>query len=354
MKGPSGLPGGDVWQARRVTDPLAVLARLYAGTPGLVRRAGTTYPVAVRPLPGARVVLDDRPRMVDAALAEGGRAFLDGLRAGGQVHDGAVLCLDRVEEPGRTGGPGAVVRVVPGGYFDMLATCDAVRDELVPATPASDDGPHDGDRSDPAAVSFADLPLRRRAHEVAGDPTTSGAGRAAAFGVSVLLVVRTEAADGDAGSTGVVLGLRSARVGTDPGRWHVAPSGMLEPAADGRHLATTVATELREELGVHRTVDEVEASLQVLGLLTDLARLRPDVVVLLDLAAVGSRPTAAELTAGEEFDTLEVVPTTPSRLADLWTRRPPTLLTAAAGGALALLEEHRARAGGIPAAPGIS
>ncbi|MBI4940773.1 MAG: hypothetical protein HY830_08500 [Actinobacteria bacterium] len=345
-----------------MTDPLAVLARLYAGTPGLVRRAGTTYPVAVRRLPRARVVLDDRPRMVDAALAAGGRAFLDRVRAGGRVHDGAVLCLDRVEEPGLEGGPGAVVRVVPGGYFDMLATCDAVRDELVPAAPASDDGPHgglhdgpdDGSTSDPAADSFADLPLRRRAHEVAGDPTTSGAGRAAAFGVSVLLVVGTEAADGDAGSTGVVLGLRSARVGTDPGRWHVAPSGMLEPAADGRHLATTVATELREELGVHRTVDEVDASLQVLGLLTDLTRLRPDVVVLLDLAAAGSRPTAAELTAGEEFDTLEVVPTTPTRLADLWTRRPPVLLTAAACGALALLEEHLAGTGGSPAAPGVS
>ncbi|WP_088282970.1 hypothetical protein [Kineosporia sp. A_224] len=340
-----------------MTDPLAVLARLYAGTPGLVRRGGETYPVTVRRLPGARVVLDDRPRAVDAALAGGGRAFLDRLRAGGRVHDGAVLCLDRVEEPGRAGG--AVVHVVPGGYFDMLATCDAVRDELVRAATAADEG--ESDRTDgrtdglPRPVSFADLPLRRRAHEVAGDPTTSGAGRAAAFGVSVLLVVRTGPADGGAAEeTGVVLGLRSTRVGTDPGRWHVAPSGMLEPAADGRHLATTAATELREELGVHRTVDEVEASLHVLGLVTDLTRLRPDVVVLLDLAAVGSRPTVAELAAGEEFDTLEVVPTTPTRLADLWTGRPPATLTAAAAGALALLEEHVARTVGIPAAPGVS
>lgn len=319
-----------------MTDPLAVLARLYAGTPGLVRRGDATYPVAVRRLPRARVVLDDRPRVVDAALADGGRAFLDGLRAGGRVHDGAVLCLDRVEVQGSGGDPGgAVVHVVPGGYFDMLATCDAVRDEIVRVAPAPDGGAD--------TVPLADLPLRHRAHEVAGDPTVSGAGRAAAFGVSVLLVVRTGPTDGDpAEGTGVALGLRSTRVGTDPGRWHVAPSGMLEPAPDGRHVATTVATELREELGVHRTVDEVEASLQVLGLVTDLARLRPDVVVLLDLAAVGSRPTAAELAAGEEFDTLEVVPMTPASLTALWGRRPPSTLTAAAAGALALLEDHLA------------
>ncbi|WP_088317529.1 NUDIX domain-containing protein [Kineosporia sp. R_H_3] len=335
-----------------MTDPLAVLARLYAGTPGLVHRAGATYPVAARRLPGARVVLDDRPRVVDAVLAEGGRPFLDGLRAGGRVHDGAVLCLDRVETPDGAGGSGgAVVRVVPGGYFDMLATCDAVRDEIVRAAAASGDGTDD--RPDP--TSLADLPLRHRAHEVAGDPTTSGTGRAAAFGVSVLLVVRTGIGDdGPHGETGVVLGLRSTRVGTDPGRWHVAPSGMLEPAGDGRHLATTVATELREELGVHRTVGEVEASLRVLGLVTDLARLRPDVVVLLDLAAVDRRPDAAELLAGEEFETLEIVPLTPPALATLWAGRPPTALTAAAAGALALLEDHLggdARTGLGPAAP---
>lgn len=343
-----------------MTDPLAVLARLYAGTPGLVHRAGATYPVAARRLPGARVVLDDRPRVVDAVLAEGGRPFLDGLRAGGRVHDGAVLCLDRVETPDGAGGSGgAVVRVVPGGYFDMLATCDAVRDEIVRAAAASGDGTDDatddgtGGRPDP--VSLADLPLRHRAHEVAGDPTTSGTGRAAAFGVSVLLVVRTGIGDdGPHGETGVVLGLRSTRVGTDPGRWHVAPSGMLEPAGDGRHLATTVATELREELGVHRTVGEVEASLRVLGLVTDLARLRPDVVVLLDLAAVDRRPDAAELLAGEEFETLGIVPLTPPALATLWAGRPATSLTAAAAGALALLEDHLggdARTGPGPAVP---
>lgn len=292
-------------------DDPAALARLYADAPGVVRRAGRTYPAAVTALPDATLRLVDRPADVDAALLAGGAAHLAAVRAGGRVHDGPVLCLDRV-----SGAPGApVVEVVRGGYFGMLATCDALRAELLAAGPA--DGP---------AAGWDRLPLRARAHEVAGDPTTSGTGRVAAVGVSVLLVVRD-----DAGAPAVVLGRRSARAGLDAGRWHVAPSGMLEPAADGAHLATTVATELHEELGVDRDVAAVTASLRVLGLVTDLARLRPDVVVLLD--AGPARPVP-----GPEFDALELVPLTADGLADLWRRRPPEQLTPAAAGALALAE----------------
>ncbi len=293
---------------------LDVLAARYADVPGIVRRAGRTYPVAMTPAPGAVVVLDDARVLVDAGLAAGGRAHLDAVRAGGRVHDGGVLCLVSVD----TGSRPATVRVAEGGYFDMLATCDAVRAELVDVATGGPDVP--------------DLPLRRRAHAVAGDPVVSGHGRAAAVGVSVLLTVPHGA------GRGVVVGRRSERVGTDPGRWHVAPSGMLERAADGRHVAVTVATELREELGVDLPADDVAARLRVLGVVTDLLRLRPDVVVRLDLEE------PVDLVRGAEFDALEVVPLTPDGLANLWRRRPPGAVTSPAAGALGLLERDLAAA----------
>jgi 8-oxo-dGTP pyrophosphatase MutT (NUDIX family) len=289
-----------------VDRALDSLARRYAGEPGLVRRGGRTYPVTAVQIGGATglavgdaVRLGDGRTTLDAALVAGGRAHLDALRAGGRVHDGAVLCLDAVIT-------GTGLTLVRGSYFDMLASCDVLRAELL-----ADD---------------AGLPLRGRAHQVAGDPMTSGRGRAAAVGVSVLLGVRLPD-----GGRGLVLGRRSARVGADRGRWHVAPSGMLGPAADGRHLATTVATELREELGLDLPVAQVADTARAIGVITDLYRLRPDVVVRLDVDA-----EPAELVAGEEFDSLDVVPLTPAGLADLWRRRPPETLTPAAAGALAL------------------
>jgi len=269
----------------------AVLDRLYADTPGVVRRCGRSYPAAVTVLPDATVRLVAGPPAVDRRLLAAGSDHLAAVRAAGRVHDGPVLCLARVSTSVAT----PTVDVVRGGYFAMLATCDALRAELVAAGPDAD-----WDR----------LPLRVRAHEVAGDPLTSGAGRAAAVGVSALLVVR----DRD-GTPGVVLGRRSDRVGTDAGRWHVAPSGMLEPATDGRHLETTVGHELEEELGVVSSPGGVAGALRVLGVATDLLRLRPDVVVLLEAASLrpglGPGLPGGELAAGEEFDALDVVPLTP-------------------------------------------
>jgi hypothetical protein len=115
---------------------------------------------------------------------------------------------------------------------------------------------------------------------------------------------------------------------------------MLEEAPDGRHVVTTVATELREELGVVRPVDDVAAGLKVLGLVTDLERLRPDLAVVLDLAAsVGGRPVATDLVAGPEFDELDLVPLTVAGFAAFWAGRPPAAVTPPGAGALALLED---------------
>lgn len=309
-----------------MADPLDALATLYADLPGVVRRGGLVYPVAVRSLPdGARVVVAADPVVVDPDLRAAGEAHLAAVRAASGAHDGKVLCLSSVAAGTDPAVPGPAAQdptVVAGrgGYFDMLATCDVLAGELDAAGPAA---------------TWDDLPLRRRVHDLAGDPFLAGHGRAAAFGVSVLLVVRTP--DGP----GVVVGRRSARVAAGRGRWHVAPSGMLEEARDGRHVATTVATELREELGVVRSVGAVGAGLRVVGLATDLERLRPDLVVVLDLdrdLEGAGRPDGAALVAGPEFDELEVVPLTPAGFAAFWAARPPSAVTPPGAGALALLE----------------
>ena len=57
----------------------------------------------------------------------------------------------------------------------MIAdTCDAVRAEFDAA---------------PAYIEPLDLPMRARIHQMAKNPTTSGRGRSAALGVSVVLTV---------------------------------------------------------------------------------------------------------------------------------------------------------------------
>ncbi len=68
-------------------------------------------------------------------------------------------------------------------------------------------------------------------------------------------------------SRALLLGRRSRRLAADPSLWHVTPSGMLEPGAAGDcSRVPTVATELREELGlVLSGLDEREARLRVLA-----------------------------------------------------------------------------------------
>jgi hypothetical protein len=262
--------------------------------------------VEVRPLAvsmAAAVVLLDGPLVIDPVLLELGRAHLEAVRRTRRLHNGDTLCW---VGPAATGG----ITVVGGRYFDMLATCDAIRAE----------GP--------------DGPRRRRAVEVAGgDPCASGFGRAAAVGVTVL-------ATRPAGERRlVVVGRRSQRVATDPGRWHVVPSGMLELDASGRgaHLAVTIATELAEELGVTIGPDVVETRARVLGLAHDLGRLRPDLVVRIDLT---EDELGAEPPQGGEFDDFDHVEVSVRGLDDFLRSRAPDQITPAAAGALQLLRRQ--------------
>ncbi|BCY09310.1 NUDIX domain-containing protein [Actinoplanes sp. L3-i22] len=276
-------------------------------------RAGQVYPVVVDPLrAGLSGLIDlvDDAEAADAELLALGGPHLKWLldnRPG--LHDGRIVCWSRTER-------GRIV-AHPGSYFDLLASCDAIRAEHHPGGDAG--------------------PLRDRAHTVAGDPLRSGRGRAAGIGVSVLLTVP---AAGDPGQRRFVMGRRSPALGTDPGLWHVAPSGMLERDPHGLHLETSVARELVEELGVSISPGEVGRRAQVLGVVHDLLRLKPDVVVRLDLTAeeaLGFNAGDGEFVEFQEFDI------TAEGISDFWATHPPDTLTAPAAGAVALLDSAEAQ-----------
>ncbi len=295
----------------------SALARLY---PDALVRAGRTYPVVVRPFRAAPAgfvdLCDDRVEL-DVQLRRGGDTHLAGMLAERTLFDGAVLCWRDGEQR---------FLASRGGYFDVTATCDALRAEFLTLAPTR-------------TVRLADLPLRARAHAVAGDPLASGRGRAAGIGVSVLCTVPGR------GGRAVLIGQRHARV-VDSGLWHVAPAGNMEsdPGTNGEHLAHTVAAELAEELGVPLSTAEVLRRGSVLGMCHDLLRLRPDVVVRLDLTEGES---VDHLGAGQEYDRIREVPLTD--LSDVWTGLPPDQLTAPGAGALALLE--LSLSGGDPVRP---
>jgi 8-oxo-dGTP pyrophosphatase MutT (NUDIX family) len=224
-----------------------------------------------------RIVVDDGPWSADAGLRAGGGAHLTAPRARSpRLHDGPVLAMTSIR--------GGLVRARVGTYFDMVATADALA---------------------------ADARLRDRAVALAGgDPLRCGAGRMAAIGLSVAAVL----ADGR-----VVLGRRRDDLPLDPGRWHVVPSGMLEPGSDP--VGEALEREAREELGV----EVARSAARVLGLGWDLARLRPEVCLALDLD--GEPDVAAAGGAGGEYDAF----------AAFAPGAAPGALTAGAACALALL-----------------
>jgi 8-oxo-dGTP pyrophosphatase MutT (NUDIX family) len=258
---------------------MAVMTDPMPGTGAII-----PHVVEVEARDDVRVVVEDGPWPLDAALRAGGAAHLAALRERvPRMHDGPVLAMTAVA--------GGVVRARRAGYFDMVATADALA-------------------GDPA--------LHARAGALAGDdPLRRGDGRAAAIGLSVAALVP---------GGGVLLGRRRADLPLDPGLWHVVPSGMLEPEPDP--VAGALAREAHEELGV----DVDSAAVTMLGLGWDLARLRLEVCVALSLDAVPQRA------GGDEFEVVEAFD----------PARPPTGLTPGAACALALLAKQRPRASAAP------
>jgi 8-oxo-dGTP pyrophosphatase MutT (NUDIX family) len=239
-----------ITEGGRQRVPEGLLAR-YASLADPVTSGGTSYPVAV----GAAhtpvtdlLRISDTPAPLDHQLLAAGADHLARVQATQTVFDGTTLVLDRIEDN--------TLIATPSTYFAMLATCDALREEW---------------------VRRGTGPLRDRADSAAGgDPLHRGTGRAAAIGVSVVVTVT-------AGSTHVLLGRRRSDLATDPGKWHVVPSGMLEPTTSGDPLIATVRHELTEELGVEVSAQFLTQHLRTLGFAFDLLRLRPEICLALDL-----------------------------------------------------------------------
>jgi 8-oxo-dGTP pyrophosphatase MutT (NUDIX family) len=290
------------------------LLTLYGTSASVLQRAGRVHPAAIEPLRGAPLGLA-RPSAqelwIDPELRAAGAAHLEAVakRSPG-MHDGRVLACTAIE--------GFPLEYASGGYFDAIATSDSLRAEYL-----------DVSRS---ITGLSALPLRTLAHRAAGgDPLHRGRGRVAAVGVSVAVTLPLRA------TRGVVLGRRNHEVATDPGMWHLAPSGTLEPA-EGDPVIALVRHELSEELGIELPPpDRLEQRLRTLGVSHDLLRLRPEICLRLDLEQ-GEYPPAGPSLSSREFQDIDIVELSTIGLQDFWRTHPPETLTSAAAGTIALLE----------------
>jgi hypothetical protein len=225
------------------------------------------------------VVARDEDAPIDPELRRRGTPHLEEVLARSSgTFDGPILALDRIEA-GR-------IHAVRAGYFDMIATCDALA-------------------ADPELQAYA----QRLA---APDALRIGTGRAAAIGVSAIVV-----------RSGVfTLGQRSPHLPLDPGRWHVVASGTV----DSRGLAGTLADELEGEHGITGPTGA-----RVIGLGYDLTRLRPEIAVMTD--DLGDIPAPSP---SDEFVEFREVALDLNEIASVWELD----LTPAAAVAIAAVERE--------------
>jgi hypothetical protein len=238
------------------------------------------------------VVVHNREAAVDAELRRAGTAHLEAvLTRSPATFDGVVLALDRIAD--------GVVHAVRASYFDMLATCDAIAIDPV---------------------------LREHAERLAApDPLRLGTGRAAAVGVSAIVVRRLAN-----GATGFTLGQRSPELALDPGKWHVVPSGIV----DGRGVVGTLLDELAGEHGIADPRAAVEGA-HVIALGYDVARIRPELTVMTrDLGDIAAPHSSDEFVAFRE------VPLAAEAISSLWVDLRPGQLTPGAAVAIAAVERH--------------
>jgi hypothetical protein len=261
-----------------------------------MRRRGREYPAELDEQHATSIddvlIVHDADVAVDPELRRAGTPHLEAVlaRSPGSF-DGAVLALERIRD--------GVVHAVRATYFDMLATCDAVA-------------------TDPALRAWAE-------GLAAPDPLRIGAGRAAAVGITAI-VVRTLAD----GSTGFTLGQRAPELALDPGKWHVVPSGIV----DGRGPVATILDELRGEHGITDPGAALDGA-HVIAIGYDVARIRPELTIMTrDLGDLGSPEPSDEFVAFREV-ALEL-----GAIDELWSSLGPDDLTPGAAVAVAAVERH--------------
>jgi hypothetical protein len=241
------------------------------------------------------LVVHDAEAAVDPELRQAGTPHLEAVlaRSPGSF-DGAVLALDRISD--------GVVYAVRATYFDMLATCDAIA-------------------ADPALRDWAE-------RLAAPDPLRIGTGRAAAVGITAIVVrALTD------GSTGFTLGQRSPELALDPGKWHVVPSGIV----DGRGLVGTILDELAGEHGIADPLAALDGA-HVIALGYDVARIRPELTIM--TRALGD---LAAPEPSDEFVAFREVTLELNAIDELWSSLGPDDLTPGAAVAVAAVERHLIR-----------
>jgi hypothetical protein len=296
--------GADVGRARvwlrglreAVRHPLLMqyLAWKY-GEERLLSRTGRLYPAVCYPAQQADV--ESVLGALDVAPAVGSSENTVsrlGLLVDPRLTSGHVYVMRRFSPQ-----PRLTMDCGVGRYFGMLDTCSAIEVELRAAI-------LDGDQ-EPAALD-AKLPLRHAAHAAAkGDPITTGVGRDAAIGLSMLVAGHTQegyqmrlARRGDGG------------LGLGCGQFHVVPSGMFDFADARRDYR--IQAKLREEYAeeLFGTVDPTleyldallgtgDAQLLFTGVAMDLLNLRPEICALLVIHAPEWFEQARQARLNNEF-----------------------------------------------------
>jgi hypothetical protein len=184
----------------------------------LLRRDDDTYPVYVFPADAQQRAMPDdvlvaeppRHTMDRRSFAYYDEGHLEDLRHTRPITNGLTFCLDRLEA-----GPLKLAAQL-GGYFDLLATCDALTNELR----AYSRGERDN------------LRLRERLHATVPPRSlwADGGGRCAGIGIAVLTVFNLD------GRYHLILGQRANSLATGPGLYHVVPALMFQPSGPDQFL----------------------------------------------------------------------------------------------------------------------
>jgi 8-oxo-dGTP pyrophosphatase MutT (NUDIX family) len=234
-----------------IADRFRRLGDLYeSGHPPVVRN-GLCYPVTILPATvrtvNEMISYSNNEAVVDAELLRSGARHRIDLQELHRMHNGVVAVLMAIRD--------GTIYAVRSSYFDMISTCDSLRTEYLKGS--------------------SDLPMRARAHLVAGTegPIRSGRGRAAAIGVSVAVTLRRGR------RRQFLLGRRRLDLAMDGDAWQLAPSGMVEASPSPTLLVRSVQRELAEELGIRVSLENLSERLLPLGFVVDLLRLRPEACV---------------------------------------------------------------------------